>query len=735
MAWVFLGMASPAHAENHALLVGVSSYPSLPAGRGLQGPRNDVALMWNVLTENGFDPDHITVLADTLDQKRIESSIVSNAEPTKAAIVEALSSLPKRVESGDFVYIHFSGHGAMQPEIGEGGDEDDGLDEFFLPIDIGSWSHEIETVENALVDDELAPLLSAIREQGAFVWIVFDQCNAGTATRGGDDIRTRAIDPEELGISLDLMPTTRGGGSPSFSKNPLAEGEMVAFYAVHPGESALERRLPRGKLKGANPNGVFTYAMAQAIRKGNARSYRDLSTSIQQTYRTLYVPGTPLFEGDLDRQVFGQAPVPRKILAETTEAGVVLQAGMLDGITEETILALYPLDGDAGSEVLGYAYAYDVTYTSASLTPDSSDGHSGYEMTALPDRVEARVVSKPVDLTLRVAIPDTEILAAPEFETLAAAIHGLADGSIQSADGGANIEWVSFADEADYYLQAEGDYVRFITVVSPPKVGRPAAPSLQLHDPAQSEPLFGTPEALARDLYEALQRLAKARNLFQFAEMLGEDESVGDALVIVPHLYHDPRPLPALSEDGPADNRPCKRFNWRKALDKMQAVDPSETIKAGHCDVLIYELRNEGEAVLDVTGLYVDRAGGISVLDGEANPARLEPGAKPKYMAVMIGTWNIRTNSPMTIGLENVAFIAVEQKLKTPERADFSFLVQPSLAVTKGAGTRGGASDFALQLQASVFPDGISTRQAMSSGGSASRAEIRSFTVNVSPPE
>ena len=45
------------------------------------------------------------------------------------------------------------------------------------------WDGKKGAVTNAIADDELGRWIAAIRETGAFVWIIFDHCNSGTMTR------------------------------------------------------------------------------------------------------------------------------------------------------------------------------------------------------------------------------------------------------------------------------------------------------------------------------------------------------------------------------------------------------------------------------------------------------------------------------------------------------------------------------------------------------------------------
>ena len=79
--------------------------------------------------------------------------------------------------------IFLSGHGSQQPDQPPL-DEDDGLDETFLPADIGDWDGTKMTVANAIIDDELRTWLDAICRKGARVWLIADTCCSGTLIRG-----------------------------------------------------------------------------------------------------------------------------------------------------------------------------------------------------------------------------------------------------------------------------------------------------------------------------------------------------------------------------------------------------------------------------------------------------------------------------------------------------------------------------------------------------------------------
>ena len=149
----------PRPRTNHALLVAVSQYPNLDKDLWLSGPKNDAKLVRNFLLANRlvkFDESNVITLADGVDDADL---------PTLANIRQAVIDLEKNLQSGDFVYLHFSGHGSQAPAL-KPDQELDGLDELFLPADTGAWNKSVGTVENALVDDEIGSLIDRLRKKG-----------------------------------------------------------------------------------------------------------------------------------------------------------------------------------------------------------------------------------------------------------------------------------------------------------------------------------------------------------------------------------------------------------------------------------------------------------------------------------------------------------------------------------------------------------------------------------------
>ena len=242
-----LAQSQPKKADpgRHALLVGCTCYPSLEEHLQLEGPGNDVALMRRLLIDHyQFPPESIVTLA--------EESLGGQKLPTRDNIKGEFDRLAKVARTGDEVVILLSGHGSQQPDDNPP-EEPDGLDETFLPRDVGKWSDNTKVVERAIIDDELGVWLNAIREKGASVWLIVDSCHSGTITRGNDVEKLRQVKPEDLGVPPDALSKaeqaareerSRGMPDQASIKLPGGASGLVAISAAQAGEPAPELPLP-----------------------------------------------------------------------------------------------------------------------------------------------------------------------------------------------------------------------------------------------------------------------------------------------------------------------------------------------------------------------------------------------------------------------------------------------------------------------------------------------------------
>ncbi|XP_022147831.1 metacaspase-4-like [Momordica charantia] len=166
-----------------AVLIGCN-YPGTKAE--LKGCINDVKRMHQCLIQRyGFSEDDISILIDTDD---------SFPQPTGKNIRSALARLVRSSEPGDFLFVHYSGHGTRLPA--ETGDDDDtGYDECIVPSDM-----------NLITDDDFRELVDQVPEGCRFT-IVSDSCHSGGLI---DDAE------EQIGESTNSKRREEGNSSSRF---------------------------------------------------------------------------------------------------------------------------------------------------------------------------------------------------------------------------------------------------------------------------------------------------------------------------------------------------------------------------------------------------------------------------------------------------------------------------------------------------------------------------------------
>ncbi len=521
--------------ENHALLIGVNAYPNLDERWWLRGPSNDVALVAEYLTTEApvpFAAGNVTILSDGID---------GAADPTLAAIRAAFANLTARVEPGDFVYLHFSGHGTQAPAL-DPATELDGLDELFLPADIGPWSNQIGAVENALVDDEIGALIDGLRAKGADVWAVFDSCHSGTVTRGlavaDDDVRTRHLAPEALGLDPAALEdaVSRSIGDPREVEAPFdastGEGSFVAFFAAQTNEVTPEKNLPKGR-PDRRPQGVFTFTLMQVLAEYPGATYSQIGQEVLRRYAVGNLArSTPLFEGDLDQVAFAGDGGGRvsQWQAEVADGAFTIPAGSLHGLSDGAVLAVMASAADPDAATLGFVQLTRVETFSATGQAIEQDGK--VLPADLGEGVTLRKLDQGLDFSLTVALPEPGLAPA---DALLSALEALSESA------GPRLTFVAADQEADLRLAVLPDSPRPDAIWVLPATGLAedlgATPSVSTAD--KDGP------TLAATLADTLIRMARAQNLLRLAAAVGR----GDLAVEVELLTRTPedrtlRPLP-----------------------------------------------------------------------------------------------------------------------------------------------------------------------------------------------
>ncbi len=706
-------LAAPALAAQHALLVGASGYAEeIPP---LEGPPNDVAYIYQALRQRGFPEAQIRILLDRVPEG---SGLAAHGPATRDTILAEFDALAARAEADDFVLIFLSGHGSQQPGA-QDPSEGDGLDELFLPSDAGGWSDSGKAIENALIDDELGRKVGAIRRRGAFVWIIVDSCHSGTMTRGvrDDAVRVKQITPQRLGVPAELLSrAARSAETKPLSETETSEfldglereassGGLVAFFAAQDNQPAIETRVSRISHDGAWRS-LFSTVLGQKLLQGSAVTYRDLAHQVLAGYDT-YGSGapSPLFEGDLDRPLFGAAgeATSRLPVSLSEDDTLKLAAGRLHGLAEGSTIALYPLDSADDSPIaMARLAARGLVESELALI----DG----DVEELPFRMMAEIAAKPISLTLRVARPYAP--SSPAAELVRDAVARLADGA--QAAGGAQWEFVAPDAEADVYLRVADDRVWYL----------PASGTWRRdgRDRSVSEPLAGSVDDVTAALGHRLRRLATGQNLLRIAREAPGNRGAR-ALQIQTHVLRDPTPPSRRATSGPTDAYACSARPPLILPEAAAPVDLAISPAIYHCDTIYLELVNRTDRPTDVTLLFLDSAGELQSIP--LREPRIAPHGRLPVLPLLIATWDWTARAPSTIGTERIIVIAVPRR----PGDDLSFVADFSYLAGSGQ-TRGfpvGALGSLQSLLEAAASQGGRTRSA----GAAAASNIEQASMQV----
>jgi hypothetical protein len=687
--------------RNQALLVGCTRYPNLESP-WLEGPGNDVVLMRTLLVENFHFPDPaIVTLAEGGD---------SDHRPTRGNIERAFQRLAERAVPGQQVVILLSGLGSQQPDT-EPLDEPDGLDEIFLPADVGPWDSRAGKVANAITDDALHAWLGAICAKGAHVWLIADSCHAGTLIRGRGVEISRKVAPAALvpgAVLQEVRP--RAATVEDLGRRP----GLVVLHAAQPDEPTVEDRLPDAR---SPYHGLLTYTLVQTLKEARAPlTFWELTRRIYANYlalgRSSPLPLLDARDEEGNGYVLNSEKAPGSasyLLERETPARGIVHTGALDGLTVGSRLAVETVaEGPKGDDIARFVRVVEggLSPLRARVEPCQSNGTP--EPRDLPVSARCRVDFIDCgDLRLRVAVDrlvGAEVtaeqgsptnLAEPERARLTALLH--------EASASEEREHRLFAPEdevarADWLIRATTPGADTLVLVP----GQGWAKASEAPLPSS----FGPFSASAAELKDRLFRIARAQNLLKVATS------------------------PTEILRGPSDheiNLKVELVRLKDDHDRIGTVlppDPNQTFRVG--DFIGVRLENQGRAPVDLTLLWIDGDSRITAAfpDGPGVDNRLLP-------STMGGTPLLKGYAITAEGLgrEHLVIFAAAGRGQA-ERVDYTFLAERTFAdAERGVRTRGGAegaaatldSPLSRLLQSAVFARGLSR--------GLKRIEARSYSI------
>lgn len=257
--------------NKRALLIGINSYPFLPAISQLKGCVNDVTIMKNTLQASfGFPKSNIAVLTDEM--------------ATQGSIRDAMLKLVADTVEGDIVVFHYSGHGSRMAS--EKGDKASGYDETIMPSDSGRMSFDIKAENRDIRDNEIQEWLARLSSKTRHITLIFDSCHSGSITRwitaemaDGNGTKLRWIPPDPSPEdAMVLLPSFKEGISSRDANGSgwlLRSDRYVLLAACAANQGAFEMECRDAEK--VTRYGAFTYSLVQEINKaGRIKTYRDI---------------------------------------------------------------------------------------------------------------------------------------------------------------------------------------------------------------------------------------------------------------------------------------------------------------------------------------------------------------------------------------------------------------------------------------------------------------------------
>ncbi len=323
--------------QKWALIIAIGDYEKTQTGWPSISAANDIPLIKYALVRQAFPEENISVLQDEA--------------ANRMGIVRAINRLGNKVQPGDMVLIHYSGHG--QQIYDDNGDEPDGLDEALVAFGAPSSCIDNPNCSGAqhVRDDELGILMTQLREKvgtEGHVVLSLDACHSGTGTRGGYAKARGGMPPlMPPGFTLPEQPyqLEKGFGMHETTVRSRSNEPGLGKFVLFAGAGFDERNYET-KDENGNPVGSLSYALSKTLTAARPEdTYRSLFAKLMAIMAEKSPYQSPVLEGEVDHKLFGGEVIPQTpyftITNVKSNQEIQISGGLISGATVGSQVALY----------------------------------------------------------------------------------------------------------------------------------------------------------------------------------------------------------------------------------------------------------------------------------------------------------------------------------------------------------------------------------------------------------
>lgn len=335
-------------AKSHwAVIIGINYYPK---GKCLKGSVRDAETIKHYL-EAGAKHVDIAIFTAMTPSDPSSGRPIENPEswPTSANVVSSLKRVLNTANPGDFVYVHYSGHGTITPSLAQSGHSSAGELALVLFEDDGIGS-------SYLRGRHLAGLLRKMVENELLVTLVLDCCFSGSAVRNSDlyGFDIRSID---YSAEVDVAGTQENDGNLVNVASTWRDSRMEESWLIDPdGYTILSACGPHEKAweldAGGERRGALTYFLLDALsalRKSSVElTHQSLHEYLRTRFHVSWPRQTPMRYGNTKLLFFGNPIVTPDIafisVYRTDNGRLYLRAGQVHGVYKGDEFAAYPFE-------------------------------------------------------------------------------------------------------------------------------------------------------------------------------------------------------------------------------------------------------------------------------------------------------------------------------------------------------------------------------------------------------